>query len=530
MKNILIAFAILLSCVAGKVSTGPPAANTIEIFVNGSAGLDTNSGAYGHPVKTLAKAAQIVAANHWNKIPTTVTIYPGTYRESMQVSGTSATVGVPVTLQATQPGSVIISGSDVWVGWQPDTSNAGMYIHSWPFHFGICALPAGWPVVGEIFHRREMIFLNGKLLTQVLALKDMRAGTFFVDESAGRVYIFPLTSVDISKVTVEVATRPLLFQSYQVPHLTLKGLVFQHANSCISTPQRSAVAIVGAVDDQIEDTTIAWNNWTGLTLYNLTDSAVRTTTVNNNGELGIDGYQNKGITLETVEASFNNWRGAWANFMSWETGGAKFLLTHGGVFNSYTAIGNQGRGIWFDTDNLNISIENAFISKNQVNGILLEANVGPFTISGSKICENNQGGVVTNNSALVTLTGNSIFDNQSGQIIAFGDTGQRTGTNWESAVKFVAIAQNWRFLNNSIAGSNATELLFSIHQSPTVFLNSLNSDDNTWLNSGSTKVFQFEKSGVPVSTDLAGWRLATNQDGFSTFSSSAKVPNVCVAP
>ena len=43
MKNILIAFAFLLSFVAGRLFTGPPAANTVEIFVNGSAGSDTNS-------------------------------------------------------------------------------------------------------------------------------------------------------------------------------------------------------------------------------------------------------------------------------------------------------------------------------------------------------------------------------------------------------------------------------------------------------------------------------------------------------
>ena len=530
MKNALIAFAFLLSAVAGKVLAGSPAANPVEIFVNGSSGSDLNSGAYGHPVKTLARAMQIVAANHWNKIPTTVTIYPGTYRESIQIAGTSATIGVPVTLQATQPGSVIISGSDVWPGWKPDTSNASLYTHSWPFRFGVCALPAGWPAVGEIFHRREMIFLNGKLLTQVLALKDMRAGTFFVDESAGRAYIFPLTGVDITKATVEVATRPLLFQSYEVPHLTLRGLVFQHANSCLSTPQRSAVAIVGAVDDLVEDTTVAWNNWTGLTLYNLTDATIRRTTVNNNGELGIDGYQNKDITLDEVETSFNNWRGGWAHFMAWETGGAKFLLTHGGTFTSYQAIGNQGRGIWFDTDNLDIDIEQGFFAKNQVNGILLEANMGPFAISDSKICQNNQGGIVTNHSEWVTLTGNSIFDNESAQIIVFGSSGQRSGTNWESEEKFVAVAQNWRFLKNNIAGSNATQLLFSIHQSPATFLNSLVSNDNTWVNSGTSKVFQFEKNSVPVNVDLAGWRLVTNQDGFSTFSSTAHVPNVCVAP
>jgi hypothetical protein len=127
-----------------------------------------------------------------------------------------------------------------------------------------------------------------------------------------------------------------------------------------------------------------------------------------------------------------------------------------------------------------------------VNGILLEANMGPFAISDSKICQNNQGGIVTNHSELVTLTGNSIFDNESAQIIVFGSSGQRSGTNWESEEKFVAVAQNWRFLKNNIAGSNATQLLFSIHQSPATFLNSLVSNDNTWVNSGTSKVFQFE--------------------------------------
>lgn len=530
MKKSLMVMTWLLAFGVGQILAGPPAANTVEIFVNGSSGSDSNSGAYGHPVKTITRALQIVAANHWNKIPTTVTINPGTYREALQVAGTSATDGVPVTLQATQPGSVIISGSDVWTGWQADTSNAELYVHSWPYRFGFCALPAGWPAVAEIFHRREMIFINGKLLNQVLALKDMRAGTFFVDENAARAYIFPFANVDATKAAVEVATRPLLFQSYQVPHLTLKGLTFEHANTCISTPQRSAVAIVGAVDDLIEDTTIAWNNWTGLTLYNLTDSTVRRTSVNNNGELGIDGYKNKDITMEDVETSFNNWRGAWAHFMAWETGGAKFLLTHGGVFKSYKATGNWGRGLWFDTDNLNIDIEQAFLSKNQVNGILLEANMGPFTIADSRICQNNQGGVVTNHSELVTLTGNSIFENQSSQVIVFGSSGQRSGTNWESGKQFVAIARNWKFLKNSIAGGNASQLLFSIHQSPAAFLGSLASNDNTWVNPGTTKVFQFEKNSVPVNADLAEWRSATNQDGFSTFSSSAHVPDACVEP
>jgi hypothetical protein len=530
MKRICIGIFLLL--IVGQTATfaRKPAAAVVEIFVDAASGSDANTGLAGHPLKTLAKACLIIAKNHWNNIPTTVTISPGTYREAIQIAGTSPTTGSPVTIQATQPGSVIISGADVWTGWQPDTTNSTLLTHSWPYRFGICTVPAGWPTLREIVLRREMIFLNGKMMTQVLALKDIRAGAFFVDEAAGRAYIWPWIPVDLSKTTIEVAVRPLLFESYQVPHLTVKGLTFEHANSCMSTRQRSAVAIVGATDDLLEDTTIDENNWTGLTLYNLTSSTIRQTIVNTNGELGIDGFKNKDITLDEVEASFNNWRGAWGYFMTWETGGAKFLFTHGATFTNFTAIGNQGRGIWFDTDNLDIKIDQAFLSKNRVGGILLEANMGPFSITNSKICQNNQGGIVTNHSEYVTLTGNAIFDNDVSQIDVYGSAGQRTGTNWETGAKFVAVAQDWKFLQNNIAASTAAQLLFSIHQSPDIFLNSLISDGNTWANPATTTPFQFEKNGVPVNVNLSGWQSATKQDSSSTFASSAYKASPCVAP
>lgn len=541
MKNvaICIVFVFALSSNAARhlwarSSTAPPPPRptaAAEIYVDGSSGADTNAGTKEKPLKTISRAAVIASANHWNNIPTTVTINPGTYREFVQISGVNPNVGAPVTFQASKIDSVIISGSDVWTGWREDSATPGRYAHSWPFAFGTCSVPAGWPSLKEIVLRREMVFVNGKLLAQVLSPDQMREGSFYVDNATKTVHIWPEGVSDIAAAVVEVGVRPQLFESYQVPHLTVRGIVFQHANSCISTPQRSAVAIVGATDELIEDSTVQWNNWTGLTLFNVTNSSARRVAVNNNGELGIDGFRIKDLTLEDVEASSNNWRGGWGQFVTWETGGSKFLFVHGAVFKNYKAVNNQGRGIWFDTDNLDITLDQAYLAHNLVNGMLLEANMGPFTITNSKICENSQGGVVTNQSESVALTGNVIFDNKVAQIAVYGGPGPRTGTNWETGEKFAAVAQKWSFSRNTIAGVDASQFLFAIHQSSTVFFNTLSSDNNTWYNTATANAFQFDSDGRSLSGDLPHWRSVTNQDSRSTFAVPRADPaSLCAAP
>jgi hypothetical protein len=520
-----------LSARSSLVSPALPAAAPVEIFVDGSSGLDANPGTRVKPLKTISRAAVIASANHWNNIPTTITINPGIYRELVQISGTDPNVGTPVTFQASTIGSVIISGSDVWTGWQEESATPGRYAHSWPYAWGTCTVPASWPSLKEIVLRREMVFVNGKLLVQVLSSDQMREGTFYIDEIAKLVHIWPAGVSDIATAVVEVAVRPQLFGSYQVPHLVVRGVVFEHANSCMSTPQRSAVAIVGATDQLLEDSTIQWNNWTGLVLYNVTSSSARRVKVNNNGELGIDGFQMKDLTMEDVEASYNNWRGAWGQFLNWETGGAKFLFTHGAVFKNYKAVSNQGRGIWFDTDNLDITFDQAYLAHNMVNGILLEANMGPFSITNSRICGNYQGGIVTNQTESVALTGNVIFDNTASQIAVYGASGQRMGTNWETREKFTAVAQKWSLFRNTIVGVGASQFLFAIHQSSTIFFGSLSSDTNTWYNAATGNAFQFDTDGHPWNGDFSRWQSVTKQDPRSTFGPPQVDPaTLCAAP
>jgi Right handed beta helix region len=510
----------------------PPAAATAEIYVDGSSGSDASPGTQDRPLKTISKAAQVAVANHWNEIPTTITINPGIYREFVQVSGTDPNVGPPVTFQASKPGAVVISGSDVWTGWQQETVNPNRYIHEWPFRWGNCTAPVGGPSLQDIVLRREMIFVNGRLLNQVLLQTQMEEGSFYIDEADARAYIWPPAGTDMATSTVEVATRSQLFQSYRVPHLTLSGLVFEHASSCISTPQKSAVTLVDATDEVIEDSAIEWNNWIGLTLFNVTNSLALRTGVNHNGELGIDGYKLKNLTVEDVEASYNDWRGAWGHFVTFETGGAKFLLLHSGVFKNYRAIGNQGRGIWFDTDNIDISIDHAFLAQNLVGGIDLEANMGPFTIEYSRICNNQAEGIQNNDSESVRLIGNVVYNNQKGQIMVFGGSEPRTGTNWETHLPFSATAGKWSLSENTIMGADPKqavyETLLFANQSPGSFLTTLSSDYNTWFNPQNQSVFHM---GPGQDVDFLRWQSLSGQDKHSKFISPPIDPaTACAAP
>ena len=114
-----------------------------------------------------------------------------------------------MTFQATQTGSAVIAGSDVLTNWYHTTNNSSIYTHSWTYNFGACAIPSGWPTnFAGVVLRTEMIFVNGVPLTQVMSFSALRAGTFYVDEGANEINIWPSSSTDMNTALVEAAVRP----------------------------------------------------------------------------------------------------------------------------------------------------------------------------------------------------------------------------------------------------------------------------------------------------------------------------------
>jgi Right handed beta helix region/FG-GAP-like repeat len=111
----------------------------------------------------------------------------------------------------------------------------------------------------------------------------------------------------------------------------------------------------------------------------------------NNGEIGILDYAASNVVINGVTADNNNYAGY---DTGWGGGGIKILTTNGAIVENSQISNNLGDGLWFDTDNQNVSILNNTISDNQKLGIEYEASYRAV-ISGNTLSYNAQSGYVT---------------------------------------------------------------------------------------------------------------------------------------
>jgi hypothetical protein len=91
-------------------------------------------------------------------------IAPGAYRDRIQLPMNGQETDAPIIIEAKEKGTVIVSGSNIWDGWQR-RKNSAIYTHAWPYKWGLALYPPGWEgivVLADIVRRREMIFVNGR--------------------------------------------------------------------------------------------------------------------------------------------------------------------------------------------------------------------------------------------------------------------------------------------------------------------------------------------------------------------------------
>jgi len=497
-----------------SVSTEVIEGNVIHVNNQHSDSSDTNPGTEDLPLKTISVAAGIADDFKKANVSTTVLIHPGVYRETVDLPHNDDKTDAKIVFEGTEKGSVVISGSDIWTDWvkQP---NSEIYTHDWPYDWGAVQNPWGshGQHLDEIVRRREMIFVDGMLLKQVLSYEALEENSFFVSEPEDTVYIWPGLNADLSNATVEVAVRSGLFIVNNRKNLEIKKLVFQHDSS---GPDKKAVEIHSSPNAIVEDCFFVWNNWGGIQFFQSTNITARRNVANHNGGKGMEAWKIKGLLFEDNETSYNNWRGVRGGFTGFAVAGLKHLLIHDGVYRNHTSIGNSTRGFWLDQDNTNILIENAIWKDNLTDAIFIEASAGPITIKDSVICNNKdgRGAIIGGNSENVTLEGNFIYNNGNSQLMLEGNS-ERDSGNWETGEKFTLDVKNWVIRDNVIAGNGPDQLLI-VRAGPNNFLENFVSGNNVWINSADD-VFGITKENI---TDIEGWRSFTDQDLDSKFENS----------
>jgi Right handed beta helix region len=502
---------------------------TTFIYVDGNSGSDGNPGTPSLPLRTIQAAVTVARLNNTKSIGTKVLINPGIYREAVNISSSYNQTSAPMTFQATQIGGAVIAGSDVLTNWTNTTGNSSIYTHPWTYNFGPCAVPSGWPSgFAGVVLRTEMIFVNGTPLTQVMSASDLRAGTFYVDEGANEIQIWPSSSTNMNSAVVEAAVRPQTLTMNGRTNVVFRGLVFRNAATCINQYGAVVNNSTNILFDQIQAN---WNNWGGIGINSSSQITVQNSVASHNGGVGFAGNTDRNTLFNSNESSYNNWRGAMGALYDWGMGGTKLMYMHGATVTNHSSYRNQAQGLWFDTDSKNISIDHATLSENVLAGLQIEVDEGPISLTSSKLCSSGIGLNIINSSNITAS--NNVFYSNSGtnrtqaQIYLAGKLGGRQAKDWETGQTYNIISSNLTLNGNTVQDAGPGQLVFGTFLTGSdwsTFETSLSSNHNSWYDPSLVKAFKLPNGKM---VDLSGWQLETREDLASGWSSSS---NSCAAP
>lgn len=502
---------------------------------------DGNKGTRERPLETIGEALRRAVKKSRQGLSVRVSVHPGTYREELLLTNDHPDrPHAPILIEGTGPGSSIVSGSDVWTGgWQTD---AGLWWRPWPHRWGPVPYPTGWENsyasdhlrANPVLRRREMIFVAGELLVQEMSMNELRAeeGSFFVDESQGRVYMHLPAGVSPNRDRVEVAVRATALHVHDQGGVTLKDLVFQHAASQL---ENKAVLFRNANGTSIIGSVFRWNNWTGLAIEESTDVRVVGSSANHNGNAGMTGQFLSGFDVLESEMSFNGWRSSRGvdreqasmavdkNLLDF-AGGHKFFHLRDALFDGVTADSNQGSGLWLDYDNSDVVISDSQFSDNWTQGIHVEAGKGPISVGKTVMC-GNETGILINNASDVKVSFSTLANNHLGQLWQAGVNEPRPVYNayedrWEETQ-----STDWTLLGNNVRTAPGQRAIGTYVTSAwDSFVRTLTSDLNRWTFEDTPAIFQV---GGGELLDFAGWQTHTSEDARSL---SLQEPAACSAP
>jgi len=377
-----------------------------------------------------------------------------------------------------------------------------------------------------------MIFVNGNPLTQVMAWADLKPGTFFMNPTYAVLHIYPPTGTDMSTAVVEAAVRGTTFAVENRSNIVLRGLVFKQAADCMMTTSANIYSSSNVLIDSVQ---ALWNNWGGLGIYSSNNVTVQNSVASHNGGVGFYGDKDQNVLLNFNESDYNNWRGAQSAFYDWGMGGTKLFKMRNTTVQNHFSYNNEAQGLWFDTDNQHITINNATLSGNVQAALQIERNEGPLMLENSRLCSSGQGvNVLT--SAAVTIQNNTFYNNSGtnkvqAEIFVGGQAGGKIITDWITGQSHQLFTTGMVISGNTFLNASAGQLVFSTYLGGTdwtQFASTLNSSNNTWYDPATASSFKIVNGKV---VGLSTWQSAVQTDYSSVWQAPAASPtNACTAP
>jgi hypothetical protein len=512
---------------SGEISgSSSDIAETIHVDSSHDLASDSNRGTSESPLESVSEAVRRADELNEAGLSTEVFIHSGVYRETVELPPNTKGTDSPITIRGDPKGEVVISGSDLWDEWTP--AGGGLFRHEWPHRWGLAPLPPRWAEsyagdhlrANPVIRRREMVFIGGRHLTQVISMPELRRmqGSFLVSESEGFLYVHPHSGATVES-GVEVATRPTLLVARERWNLTVENLSFVHAASSV---QGTAVSFVDVRRVNVLNSDFSWNNWIGLRFMTSQNVVVRDSVANYNGVGGMSAQWIDDVLFENTETSHNNWRGIRGaeetaagqpidqNFIDFATG-QKFFRLRRATFRGHRSIGNLTGGLWFDFDNADVTLEDVVLAENLTHGLFVEASQGPFRLHRNTIC-NNETGILIGNAADGTVSDTVIGGNELAQVYVAGSESRRVN-DARAGEGMVLRSENWTIADNVVVSGEGLAIGTHLESVPwRRFVDTLRSERNEWLFTQDDQIFQVSDDSV---VNLEGWRAYSGQDADS---------------
>lgn len=462
---------------------------------------------------------------------TRLLLAPGIYRFGFAAPPAETTGGC-VNIEAQSPGSVTLRGSDVVTPW---LASDGRWRVRWPHRWGLGSAPDtyGNPhlATADLMRRREMVFIDGRLLRQVLSASDLDAGTYCVDEDAAEI-VFSLPPGSPSPGLVEVGTRSGLIELSGRSDVRFHGLRFEHDASGYFVPQRAALMLTDCRDILIEDCAFEWNNVKGLQIGGRLSEriTVRRSRANHNGCLGILASRTRDLSFEDCETSFNNWRGAWAGKYRGSPCGIKIMRSVSVSLLRHRALRNLATGIWLDEENADAALIDCSVYGN-FRGIHIEAGPGPVRVERCTVVGNRQdptassfrwafgSGIAITHAAGVLLRDNFVADNDVAQVGVRGDRPERVIVDPIDNRRVTRWTEHLEVERNTLVATGLGQNFMRVparNADSGRCLDSLRSRGNQFLGRIDTPGFELSHPDAPpTSLTFAEWKTLSGQDADS---------------
>ena len=366
------------------------------VFVSPN-GADSASGRRDAPVATIAEAIRRA------KNGGSVVVRAGTYHESIVVPRQKK-----LTIQSYPDEKVWLDGSRKVANWAP---SGGAWVSTgWTTTFDSSPTYArgkpenptpGWQFVNPahpMAAHPDQVFVNGEALDQVASRAAVKAGSFYVDYAADRLYI----GSDPAGKTVKASdlVKAITIAS---PGSVVRGLGVR--NYSPSVPDMGAVSIA-AKNVTLENLRIDDSATTGFSVFE-TGATLRNITVSRSGMLGghasyADGMVADGLLfVDNNVESFNRAPVA---------GGFKVHRSRDVTVSDSVFSENAGNQLWFDESVYDMTVTGNDVLDGTGYGIVVEIS-DTATIADNVIAGNALDGLFIHNSGNIAVWNNTFRAN-----------------------------------------------------------------------------------------------------------------------